>query len=128
MRIIAMFVNTLWYWGTVLVSSFFSWQTFFLRCFLDAGCGLRQTDLTRKYDFYDLSMKSDSAAGMQTREFECNGLHIKFVHENNDNVKLINHKKSTTRHLRLPEAIAPLPETPLKKMKTEEPSPSTTFW
>ena len=75
----------------------------FYAVFPGSGLRLRQTDLTRKYDFYDLSIKSDSAAGMQTREFECNGLHIKFVHENNHYVKLINHKKSTTRHLRLPE-------------------------
>ena len=73
------------------------------------GCGLRQNDLARKYDFYDLSNKSDPAAWMQTGEFKRNGLRIKFGHDKFDKSKKINHKKSATRHWRLTEATAPSP-------------------
>ena len=55
------------------------------------GCGLRQNDLARKYDFYDLSNKSDPAAWMQTGEFKRNGLRMKFGHDNLDKNKSINH-------------------------------------
>ena len=55
------------------------------------GCGLRHNDLARKYDFYDLSNKSDPDARMQTGEFQRNGLRLKFGHDKLDYTKVINH-------------------------------------
>ena len=55
------------------------------------GCSLRQNDLARKYDFYDLSNKSDPDARMQTGEFQRNGLRLKFGHDKSVKHILINH-------------------------------------